>query len=343
MAKLKIPSLANKRYYFINSGDLFPEIIGDMIFYINDAATYDLSLRRGSNGNRLIIKNDSAGVVYIKLTNDLTLSIASNEYKEVLWDKTQWIRMVDVDIPASTILEKLLTVDGTNSGLDADVIRGTIPGAGGLTLLGLSSLGTEWTTLLSSSALTLMKSTLDASTYYGLTDPSGSSVNWIRTTSKGLIPYTSGGASALGTSSWPFSYAYINTMYGNASSADKLSTARKINGVDFDGTADISISVSTSWADISGKPSLFTGVIDVNGFYCLTDPNGSSTNYIRTTSYGLIPHTSGGSGTLGTPSWPFSAIYANNLYGNLNGGTTAPTVLVLPTATSTANGAIWIS
>lgn len=51
--------------------------------------------------------------------------------------------------------------------------------------------------------------------YYGLMDPAGSNVEWIRTTSNGLIPYSSGGASALGTSSWPFQKIYGNDIYDN--------------------------------------------------------------------------------------------------------------------------------
>lgn len=83
----------------------------------------------------------------------------------------------------------------------------------------------------------------NANGYWGLTAPDGNTSNWIRTTTSGIIPYQSGGASALGTSSWPFSNAYINTVYGNlsgnASTATKLQTARTINGTSFDGSANI--------------------------------------------------------------------------------------------------------
>jgi hypothetical protein len=58
-----------------------------------------------------------------------------------------------------------------------------------------------------------MRAVSDGS-YYGMQDPAASTSNWIRTTSSGLIPYSSGGASSLGTSSWPFSNAYINSIYG---------------------------------------------------------------------------------------------------------------------------------
>ena len=40
--------------------------------------------------------------------------------------------------------------------------------------------------------------------FWGMGDPDGNSSNWIRTTSSGIIPYSSGGASALGAKTWPF-------------------------------------------------------------------------------------------------------------------------------------------
>lgn len=48
--------------------------------------------------------------------------------------------------------------------------------------------------------------------YYGLVAPNASESEWIRTPQPGIIPYQSGGASSLGTSSWPFSAGYINTL-----------------------------------------------------------------------------------------------------------------------------------
>lgn len=52
--------------------------------------------------------------------------------------------------------------------------------------------------------------------YWGMADHDGSDSNWIRTTTVGIIPYQSGGAGGghcgLGTSSWYFSSAYIDTV-----------------------------------------------------------------------------------------------------------------------------------
>lgn len=53
--------------------------------------------------------------------------------------------------------------------------------------------------------------------YYGFALPDKTRTDWIRTTRNGLIPYRSGGASALGTESWPFNNVYTNNMYINNS------------------------------------------------------------------------------------------------------------------------------
>lgn len=62
-----------------------------------------------------------------------------------------------------------------------------------------------------------MRSTSDGQ-YYGLALPGGGTTDWVRTTTNGIIPVASGGASALGTAGWPFSTAYINTIYEGGTS-----------------------------------------------------------------------------------------------------------------------------
>lgn len=73
----------------------------------------------------------------------------------------------------------------------------------------------------------------------------------------------------------------------------------------------------------------FNGEVSVGGYrpmlaatdgsyWGLVNPEGSSSGYIRTTSSGLIPYATGGSGNLGTSSWPFSNIYGNNVYAKSN-------------------------
>lgn len=51
-----------------------------------------------------------------------------------------------------------------------------------------------------------------ANGYYGMTLPDASDTNWIRTTNYGIIPYASGGSSALGTDSWPFNNIWSKTV-----------------------------------------------------------------------------------------------------------------------------------
>jgi hypothetical protein len=62
--------------------------------------------------------------------------------------------------------------------------------------------------------------------YYGLKDPAGSTANWIRTTTAGIIPSIPGGASALGTPTWPFNSAHIKTItFGDGTSMTTAPTA----------------------------------------------------------------------------------------------------------------------
>lgn len=56
---------------------------------------------------------------------------------------------------------------------------------------------------------------ISANGYWGMAAPDGNASNWIRTTTSGIIPYQSGGASSLGTSSWQFSTIYGKAIYEN--------------------------------------------------------------------------------------------------------------------------------
>lgn len=51
-----------------------------------------------------------------------------------------------------------------------------------------------------------------------------------------------------------------------------------------------------------------------NGFYGLVDSGGSDSNWIRTTSNGLIPYQSGGSGSIGTSGWEFNNGHFKNIH-----------------------------
>lgn len=59
----------------------------------------------------------------------------------------------------------------------------------------------------------VIRSEMDSSSYYGMVLPNGYNDNWIRTTQNGIIPYTSGGSSNIGTGSWPFYTGHFNNLY----------------------------------------------------------------------------------------------------------------------------------
>ena len=104
--------------------------------------------------------------------------------------------------------------------------------------------------------------------FWGMRTPDGGN-DWIRTPNNGLIPCVPGGAggghSSLGTSSWYFSTAYIDKVYGSlkgnadtASSASKLTTARNIalgtdlrGSANFDGSGNITINANINACSVS--------------------------------------------------------------------------------------------
>lgn len=114
--------------------------------------------------------------------------------------------------------------------------------------------------------------------FWGMRTPDGKN-NWIRTPDNGLIPYMSGSAgnghSSLGTSTWYFSTAYIDNVYGNATTATyatKLQKSINIWGQSFDGSADISGNM-TGVGDINTK-DYPAGTIYTNNWYRSLDSTG---------------------------------------------------------------------
>lgn len=81
--------------------------------------------------------------------------------------------------------------------------------------------------------------------YYGMLDGDGTTSGWIRTTTNGLLPVQSGNAgsghSSLGTSSWYFSAAYIDTIHGTLDgTASAWTTARTLTlGGQFTGSVSV--------------------------------------------------------------------------------------------------------
>lgn len=121
--------------------------------------------------------------------------------------------------------------------------------------------------------------------------------------------YTSYAAAASHT----HNYAGSSSAGGAANSATILATARTLTigktGKTFNGSANVSWSLSEIGA---------MGTVSANGYYGLALPDGTTSNWIRTTVSGIIPYQSGGASALGTSSWPFNSVYANTVY---EGGT----------------------
>ena len=94
--------------------------------------------------------------------------------------------------------------------------------------------------------------------YYGLSYNRNDS-NWIRTTVNGLIPYQSGGASSLGTSSWPFNNIYGKNIYENGISLSSKYAASSHSHSNYLSTSGGTISGST--LQISGNSTWYANYL----------------------------------------------------------------------------------
>ena len=119
-------------------------------------------------------------------------------------------------------------------------------------------------------------------------------------------------------------------LTATASSADKLLRALTINGKSFTGASAVDVGTigiaygGTGATSASGARANLgvIGTKNANGFYGLTRPDGNDSDWIRTTSNGIIPYQSGSYSSLGTSSWRFSKAYIDTIYGSLNGTAT---------------------
>lgn len=121
---------------------------------------------------------------------------------------------------------------------------------------------------------------------------------------------------------------------GNSTTATTLQNARTINGTNFDGSANITtsnwgtartITIGSTGKSVNGSGNVNWTLAEIgaakaytsaNGYEGITLSDGTTSNWLRTTSNGIIPYQSGGSGSLGTSSWPFNTVYAKTLYEN---------------------------
>ena len=171
----------------------------------------------------VVAEQEAIAAAEAKIASDIVTAKA-------LADSEMATAIAGATMASSDILTSLKTVDGSGSGLDADTVDGIH--ASGLARMAIS-------------------------TYDQLLPSQGT---WLRAPSSGFLP-SADNAGALGTSSWKFSSAYISTVYGNlsgnATTATKLATARTINGVSFNGSANITVPTGVP----SGVITMWSGLI----------------------------------------------------------------------------------
>ena len=126
-----------------------------------------------------------------------------------------------------------------------------------------------------------------------------------------LVPYAPQYGSGLGWGrSDTHGYLYMNygspQVYVGAGNADKLNWAKQLAFADH----------THSYTEITNRPTLIKAV-SKNGYWGMADHDGSDSNWIRTTTVGIIPYQSGGAGGghcgLGTSSWYFSNAYIDTV------------------------------
>jgi hypothetical protein len=77
-----------------------------------------------------------------------------------------------------------------------------------------------------------------------------------------------------------------------------------------------------------------------NNYWGLAQPNGDSSNWIRTTANGLIPYQSGGYSSIGTDTWPFTHVYANHIVSKAHASIQGTPLSIQSSAPSV--GGVWI-
>lgn len=131
-------------------------------------------------------------------------------------------------------------------------------------------------------------------------------------------------------------------ILNNASSATKLQTARKINGVDFDGTKDITIDaggsgghtiLNSSGTAMTQRSKLrfnnATVTDDANNDVTIITPSGTSGNYLPLSGGALtgnVTPTTDSTLSLGTSDLKFNTMYADIFYGALSGNASTASI-----------------
>ena len=133
-----------------------------------------------------------------------------------------------------------------------------------------------------------------------------------------------------------------NNTSENAGSATKLQKARKINGVDFDGTKDITIDaggsgghtiLNSSGTAMTQRSKLrfnnATVTDDAHNDVTIITPSGTSGNYLPLSGGALtgnVTPTTDSTLSLGTSDLKFNTMYANIFYGALSGNASTASI-----------------
>ncbi len=152
----------------------------------------------------------------------------------------------------------------------------------------------------------------------------------------GNLQISAGGVKLMGTNTSFIAPKFEGALTGNATTATKLETARKINGVDFDGTADITLPTSSNSTLTAGSGiSIIGGTISATG---LTTSNLANNAAIANNQLANKTITIGSTGIdLGNTSPSLAgltSVTSNGFTGNLNGNASTATTAGNITATT---------
>lgn len=107
-------------------------------------------------------------------------------------------------------------------------------------------------------------------------------------------------------------------------------SAGKFSSKTYNGGAAVTVNIPTNTSHLTNDSGFLTGnvirAVSANGYWGMARPDSNTSDWIRTTSSGIIPYQSGGRGAghcgLGNSSWYFSSAYIDTVHGNLDGTAT---------------------
>ena len=314
------------------------EILDNMIL-LNDTSGVDpipagvsagiagIEIDRGTLTNYQFVFDETANNFQIGMVGDLQV-VATREddptdYGVPYWNETD--DRYDTDIE--------LTYNPTINALSTTTFNGSLNGNATT-----ATTATTANALGGFAATEFMRAESDGS-YYGIQLPGGSTANYLRTTTNGIIPSISGGSGVLGTSSWPFNSVHCNNIYGY----DTLT----VDGFLLQDSADrpnllaISKSGATSWVGMQIQPtstSKWSIMGDQDDFGIYDDENNEW--ILRYSENGSTDIRHNGSVKLATSSTGVTVtgtVTATTFSGALSGNATSATTVTVNNYTGTTN------